>query len=474
MGGRSRLPLFALLFGFAVLSHQLGYAQVRDSPLNFLLTLAAAGLVLRPGSRLSFAVFGAMLAYDVAVDLPRVVNHWLFAGLLGGLVVLAQAPFVLSPWFGSRTGSPEHRTRSALADEALLRNARVALLLVYLIAGFHKLNTDFLTSVASCGLSLSAQMLATAGLSQIPPIGELSIAGTLLCEFGVPLLLLVPRTRRFGITLGVVFHLACAAAGYPRFSALSMALLALFLPPAADAMSDRFRSLWMPPLWLRACLLTAMVGAVLLGAQARDVVLGAILVAVAMLLLMLTWRPTPVAVLQSGSEHENALGNEHSTLVRARRSVRLATFVPALVPALLLLAGLTPYLGLGTERAFSMYSNLRTERGRSNHLFVPASWQSFGYQRDLVHVREASVRMIVAPTATARSMPWLELRVRVARAIAARPDERVRLVYRRAGAEVIVEDAAHDPRFATAPSWATQRLLRFRAVEENGPRQCST
>jgi len=58
-----------------------------------------------------------------------------------------------------------------------------------------------------------------------------AIGGTLLLELGLPVLLLFPRTRLAGVLLAVPFHVALGLAGYPRFSALCLALLLLFLPP---------------------------------------------------------------------------------------------------------------------------------------------------------------------------------------------------------------------------------------------------
>ena len=49
------------------------------------------------------------------------------------------------------------------------------------------------------------------------------------------------------------------------------------------------------------------------------------------------------------------------------------------------LNGLSPYLGLPkTYATWTMFSNLRVEAGRSNHWLVPASWQPFGFLRDVV------------------------------------------------------------------------------------------
>ena len=65
---------------------------------------------------------------------------------------------------------------------------------------------------------------------------------------------------------------------------------------------------------------------------------------------------------------------------------RLA-LAPALLifPVLVLFHGFSPYLGLRTVPAFSMYSNLRTEGGLTNHWFMPSrALRVAGFQEDLV------------------------------------------------------------------------------------------
>ncbi|MEM7132143.1 MAG: hypothetical protein AAF702_37905 [Chloroflexota bacterium] len=56
------------------------------------------------------------------------------------------------------------------------------------------------------------------------------------------------------------------------------------------------------------------------------------------------------------------------------------------LPLLLFFNGLTPYLGLKTLTTFSMYSNLHTEAGETNHFVVPVTWQRWGFQQDVVEI----------------------------------------------------------------------------------------
>ena len=67
-----------------------------------------------------------------------------------------------------------------------------------------------------------------------------------------------------------------------------------------------------------------------------------------------------------------------------RRAWHAVTF------GLILVNGLSPHVGLETEAAFSMYSNLRTEGSHWNHLLLP-SWLRLGrYQDDLASIHAAT------------------------------------------------------------------------------------
>lgn len=87
---------------------------------------------------------------------------------------------------------------------------------------------------------------------------------------------------------------------------------------------------------------------------------------------------------------------------------------PALVAFPLLLAanGFGPYFGLRTQTSFSMFSNLQTENGRSNHLIMPSTLQMTDWQYDLVEIVDASDPNLVHLREENLMLPYLELRRR--------------------------------------------------------------
>lgn len=146
--------------------------------------------------------------------------------------------------------------------------------------------------------------------------------------------------------------------------------------------------------------------------------------------------------------------------------------LPAMLgPALILCSGVTPYLGLATDRAFSMYSNLRTEGGRSNHFLIPAQWQIASYQRDLVALLESNAPPLARLASDRMVIPWAELRARLTEATAS--PGRVSLTYLRNGRRYEVGSAASDSVLALPVSRLGLKFMRFRPVEPAGPRRCS-
>ena len=80
-----------------------------------------------------------------------------------------------------------------------------------------------------------------------------------------------------------------------------------------------------------------------------------------------------------------------------------------LFPILVLINGSSPYLGLKTTTAFAMFSNLRTEGGKSNHFFL-ANYEVFSYQTDLVRVLNANDPQFFQLITRGDLIPWFEFK----------------------------------------------------------------
>jgi hypothetical protein len=139
------------------------------------------------------------------------------------------------------------------------------------------------------------------------------------------------------------------------------------------------------------------------------------------------------------------------------------------LPALVVLNGLSPYLGLKTETSWAMYSNLRTELP-SNHVFMPEWLKMAGYQEDLVEIVETSLPELQRYREERLLLNAVELR-RISGAATAD----FTVTYKRNGTVQFLtsEGGVLSGADTIAPlGWTTATLLRFRPVDSAGPTKC--
>jgi hypothetical protein len=136
-------------------------------------------------------------------------------------------------------------------------------------------------------------------------------------------------------------------------------------------------------------------------------------------------------------------------------------------PLLIVLNGASPFLGFKTQTAWSMFSNLRTEGGYSNHLIVTHPYYMADYQTDLVEIRRSSDPTLSAFKDSGYLIPYFELRRYMSQNRPSSPDA---LVYIRNGAEATVSRPEDDPELFKPVSYIFRKLLIFRPVpsEERG------
>jgi hypothetical protein len=456
MGPPASLAPFGFLWAFALLYHQVGYGAFLASPFDIALTLAALIALVFPASPRALAALSVFHILAVVHALPSVTNHWFFGALVSVALLIASLG---AGWQG-------RMNRTALDARSVLDRfapaGRMSVVLVYGLSGFHKLNTDFFTPGVSCATVLAGRAAGFLGVQNVmPDAGILVIWLTVLVELGLPVLLLLPRTRLAGIAIATGFHVVMALAGYPRFSATGIALLSLFLP--AEAFRNWFAREAGERWWVPA-------------------VVGRILVAVGLLSVALTATTWDGPVFLSLQLFLSAV--LLAAVVRAWSSSAPLPWVLAtgpragwrqpalLVPLLLVLIAAQPYLGLPTDRALGMYSNLRTEGGVSNHFLVPAAWQVFPYQRDLVEVHTSSAPAIRALAERGLAVPFEELRARLTEVLRRSPED-IALSYQRGGRVLSVPSVRVDADLAVPITRIQMMVFRFRPVEVNGPRACT-
>jgi hypothetical protein len=374
-----QLTLFSVMWAAAAVAHMLG--NTRYSPGWLILVVGAAALAvwIRPTRLWPLAVLAVAEIASVWAEAPILGNHWLLTGVVG-------VAYLLSLSWGPRD-------RDTIATR-FLPAARLILLCFYGFAAFAKLNSGFLHPATSCGAEYLAESAQSLGLHQ-SWIGHgwtawVGILGSVVIELTVFLLLLIRRTRVFGVLLGLCFHFVLALDRTHQFFDFSAVVFALFL-------------LFLPPAFASTVVSTARREARRLGPTTTRVVVGLVaLLTVGPLLYAAGPRrwPAPRLLREWGCDlwlvyGLVVIGVVVAWYASARHDAQASTPPPrqlrvhpalAIIPALVLFNGLTPYLELKTAYGWNMYGNLRTVDGRSNHLVVRRTLPLTNVQSDLITI----------------------------------------------------------------------------------------
>ena len=437
---------FCVLWGLATLFHLVAKDPWPAPLLSTLIAAAALYLLHQPAAPHRLVLLAVLQVCESWTSAPFISNHHLFTGLVN--LTLLQA-YVRLAWAGRAF---------AVDPGALYRTfapiVRLELIILYFFAVFHKLNADFLDPQMSCAVHFYAAQLQSLPFALA---GAAPIYLTLAVETAIPLLLCWPPTRNAGILLGLLFHAAIGfnpLSKFYNFSAMVFALLFLFASLRLDA-GWPARRFWGLPRWESVPFpgkSTLAVGAVL-GGLGLLVALDELFAAPAELVL-------PLWGLYSAGLILLFVLLPKAPPVRPAFSFR--PWPVLLVPLLTGLNGCSPYLGLKTETAFAMYSNLRTEGGQSNHLVVPAGVQPFGFQRDLIEIKGSSSGFLASLSRRKLMLPFFEVRALL------QQHPNTSLTYERyAGSS-----ASPDAQLRQPIPWPLRKLLYFRPVAPSGRQPC--
>jgi hypothetical protein len=355
--------LFALLWPLALLMDLLTFPHWLHTPLGILLAAAIFANLLFPGRTALFALLCLIDLAHVFSRSPITPNHTIFHSfvhLAFLLTLLLRCPAHFAP------------------------TVRYLTLAVYAISFFHKLNADFLHPTISCASELTLTILRRFAMAPSDFSSSIPAWATLFCESFIPLLLLFPRTIPAALLLAIAFHGVLSlvpVSGVYSFSATMLAALVLFLP--AQTVTPYLR-------YLRPLVLLFALSLLLPLSPLWYFRLG-----------FLAWFAIPLGLLW-------ALRGAHTPPPLPRPSWLASTLL-----LLFLCNGFAPYLGLHTLRTFSMFSNLRTEGGRTNHWLIPTSLQLFPYQRQLANILETNNPALQFYADRLERLPLHELRRRL-------------------------------------------------------------
>lgn len=331
-----------------------------DTPWNIAVVVCALVLLRFPARGPVFVVMAVAQLIDMVVEMPYSPDHWM---LIAGVNLAILATMAL------------RRSWDLPTLRAAFPAARLILLVAYSAAALSKYNSSFIDPVKSCATAIAGT--ASFGMTRSIDAGPLWAVITLVCETSIPILLLIPATRRHGVRVGLAFHFMLSASpafAVVDFTATLFALFLLFLSDAEQgAFLDRIaavaaRSAIARDLrrWPLPAMAVALLGAGFSGYLSTRLAAGLMLVPAELYLLAVllvalwTWpRRFP------------------------RRAFGHVVVVQLLVALLVGCWAASPYLGLRTTGVFTMFSGIRTEGGAPNHLFIP-SMRITTWQDDLV------------------------------------------------------------------------------------------
>ncbi|KRA37406.1 hypothetical protein ASD81_01345 [Nocardioides sp. Root614] len=381
------LLAFVRLWAFALLLH---VCMADRHRLDTLWGVAVAALsfavLVRPASLRLFGILLIAQLADMVAEMPYSPNHWMLDGFVG-LTILAC--FAL---------------RREVTLDALRRavpGIRIVLLIAYSAAALAKYNTTFLDPVTSCASAIASR--ASFGATRDLPMDPVWMLVTITAESLIPLLLLIPATRRHGVRFGMAFHCLITlspAIGVQDFSATLIALFFLFLSaPDAEHLLDRLQRLTGKSAVVRDVRrfpdVAAFLGLLAIGfagyvsfaaaSAATNVISKVVLVAV-VIAAVWSWRqPAPTAPLAG------------------------ITWIQLPMILLTLAWAMNPYLGLRTTASFTMFSSLTTEGTEANHLFLP-SVHLTDWQEDLVYIQSSNDASIDRAADSDVAIPLMGLR----------------------------------------------------------------
>lgn len=287
--------------------------------------------------------------------------------------------------------------------------------LVYAFAGFIKLNGCFLNVELSPARALIEnhrlaapvmEMISQAfGHDIVPAVTRGGIVAIIVLELAIPPLLLMPRTRLFGLGLDLILHLIMGLRVIPvslNFPLLSIAVWTLWLPRGSLGLIPR----WVPRLTgrrnalLRFGLAGCIVGLALSVrhgiAAPLPVALANLIWLMALLLLLLWWWAIA--------------GNQRFRSSARYFQTRMAPWGGCALVILLVANGIFPYLGIKTMGSLEMFSGYLHLGGRTNHLLIPpVEWWGDQTQR-WVQILDSTDETLRRYAEAEVAVSWIEFR----------------------------------------------------------------
>lgn len=412
-------------------------------------------LLLLPHSVYLLNLVSILIIIDTILNAPHIPNHRL-------LTTFVALSILISSFKNLKTLS----LRRILKEIA--PTIRFLVFTLYFYAVFHKLNSDFLFSEASCAKSLYRDIRSALNiLPENSLILKLTPWITISIEGILPFLLFFSRTRNLAILVAIIFHFFLSIdplTNYIDFSSTTFPLFVFFL-------SDDFFSKTKENL---NSFLQILIQKNIL----RFLSIFCFLIIFYFLFNSLENSYIPSLFYSSTFFwflYTLTLVTYFSFTMNGKWQInRIANFkiIPSSLPQRILiilffLNGTLPYLGLKTRSSFDMYSNLRVEGGISNHLIVKKPLDLLGYTSTLVKIIDSSDNFLIEEYKNKNLvLTYFEFW----RYLSTHPE--ISVSYEINNKQYVLKTIIEDPTLTTPPNLLLQKLLWYRPVDENIPARC--
>lgn len=468
MGRQMKFELFSMAWAIAALFHMANHRSYTLSLAYFLLTISAILVLVKPSSIGRLTIFILLQIFQVLTTLASVSNHWLFTAFVNLTIIQAILYLAIK------------NKSFAINKEDLLKTfapvVRIELIILYFYVVFHKLNADFFAPAVSCATEFLVAQDSTGFAAKNIDLLSFNAYLTIIIEAIIPVFLCFKKTRNAGLLIGLLFH--CIVAYNPKngFYDFSSMIFGTYILFTSQEFTDQvYRGYTGLVSWKNK--FKKSVSAFTL--QRLVVILAGVAVVFSLLMLLILTLNTKNFFREVFWSAYNfsfigifliAMSKTNSNKVTiAINPFKLPTWSFLLFPLIVFINGLSPYLGLKTENSFAMFSNLRTEGGKTNHYIVPASTQVFDYQKDLVQLVSSSDDYLQELAGRNQLMVYFSFKSYV------RVKKPERIEYLRNGKQHVFDlkdPSTHEGLLTPAPV-LLRKLLRFRTFSKYDPQPCN-
>lgn len=362
--------------------------------ISSLLILIGLGLIIFPFKDKLNLKWGALaltafliFIFENFDDFPYVANHDMMMVFLSVGFLITFASYLIQGDY-----------RQAFTNIDYLPLMRASLLIMYFFGTFHKINSGFLSGVGCwAGFYNTIPLMPEALLD--PKLGViLGGYGTLVVEAAAMIMLCFPRTKYYGMIIGMIFHYLIAISGsgtVAHFSALAFALHMSFLS------KDSIQNFMNSRVWrcinffkcgfgvLRGYLVLCLLFTIFLSWSFIDIYNEKIVYGLPSVgyfyVRMMWWFYAPLIMLFVLLYGRTVEDRPQPFVISRIGIANIATI-------LLLLNSITTYVGLKSNADLAMFSNIRTEWGQSNHYVIQKPLYLFPYlkKENYIQVQETT------------------------------------------------------------------------------------